>query len=58
MILLLSTLPPALGQEHRGSRGGARHGSNLLVRGQPLTCHDCRERTHEGGHEHPHVLLP
>ena len=38
VILLLFTLQPALGQEYRGSRGGAWHGPKLPIRSQPLNC--------------------
>ena len=58
VVLLLPALQPALGQEHRGGRRGAWHGPELLVRSQSLACQDGREPPHEGGHEHPHVLLP
>ena len=48
VILLLLTLQPALGQEHRGTRRGAWHGPELPVRSQPLARQDGREPPHEG----------
>ena len=58
MDFLLPTQQPALGQEHGGSRRGARHGSELPVRSQSLACQDSCAPPHERSHEHSHVLLP